>query len=307
MTTLTAMKPRDTFKLFKSAAWFLMVFALACPGPVSSNPVAPVITHGSASFVESGSSLVINQFTDRAIIDWQSFSIGAGDTTQFVQPGASSAVLNRVRGNAASLIDGRLLANGRVFLLNSNGILIGKTGYIDTAGFVASTLDIDDEEFLRGGDLHFRGSSTASVVNLGTIKASAGDVVLIGATVRNDGTIGAPRGTVGLGAGQDVILMAAGDRRIKVRTGNGQIINRGVIEANIVELEARNGNVAALAIRNEGRIAATGVTKKGGRIFLSAKGGGKIRNTGRLQARAAKSVPARPRISELASSHRLNY
>lgn len=275
---------------------FLISAALAAPGLTRANPIDPVVTHGDATFDQVGGHLTINQLTDRAVIDWQSFSISAGEITKFVQPAVNSAVLNRVRGNAASFIDGQLRANGRVFLLNSNGILIGPNGYIDTAGFVASTLDVDSDEFMRGGDLHFRGTSNASVVNLGTIKASAGDVVLIGANVRNSGTILAPRGTVALGGGQDVILMATGDSRIKVRTGKGVVINQGVIEANRAELEAHHGNVGALAIRNDGRIAATAVTRKGGRIFLSAGGKGKIRNTGTLKARARPEVEAKPEI-----------
>ena len=222
--------------------------------------------------------LVIRQQSQRAIIDWESFSIGVDELTKFRQPGASAAILNRVRGDSASRIEGMLRANGQVYLLNPNGILIGPNGSVDVAGFVASTLETDDSRFMRGGNQRFAGSSDAAIINLGSISALDGDVVLMAGSVLNEGTIRAPRGTAALAAGNDILLSESGSERVFVRGSGGSpktagVTNTGEIEANIAELKAHGGNVYGMAVKNEGRVAATGVTRNGGQIFLSAGGG----------------------------------
>ena len=255
----------------------------------TANPSGQSVRHGNVRFERSGNHLRVLQGSDRAIIDWDNFSIRGGESTRFRQPGSASAVLNRVRGGDISRIDGALRANGNVFLLNPNGIAVGPTGIIDAGGFVGSTLDISDAEFLAGGDLRFRGSSQAAIVNLGTISAAHGDVFLMAATVDNSGFIRAPRGTVGLAAGNDILLKDSGEERVFVRGASGGkkadgVVNRGDIEANIAELKSYGGNVYGMAVRNEGRVAATGVSSEGGQLFLRA-GGGKIRSTGTLTAK----------------------
>jgi filamentous hemagglutinin family protein len=130
----------------------------------------------------------ITQSTDRAIINWQDFSVGAGELAQFLQPGANSAILNRVMGNLPSAIMGEIQANGRVFVLNKNGVVIGGGAVINTNGFVASTLDVPDAEFMGGNTMTFAGDSAAAVVNLGQINGGSGNVVLIARQVENAGT-----------------------------------------------------------------------------------------------------------------------
>ena len=272
---------------FQRITRLTLAVGLALPVSGQANPQGEAVRHGAVTFERADGQLKVLQATDKAIIDWQSFSIGSGELTQFVQPGSRSAALNRVRGPDASRIDGALRANGQLYLLNPAGIIVGPGGTIDAAGFTASTLDLPDEAFLAGGDLQFRGASQAGVVNLGSITAFEGDVFLIASTVENAGTIRAPRGTAGLAAGNDVLIRQSGDERVFVRGASGShgdgVNNTGTIEANIAELKAHGGNVYAMAIRNEGRIAATGITKEGGQIFLRAPGG-KIKTTGTLKA-----------------------
>src|SRR4030095_15763820 len=142
---------------------------------------------------------------------FRSFSISNGELTRFLQPGSNSAALNGVPGGNPSSIYGSLRANGKVYLINPNGVFIGPSGRVDAGSFVASTLDTPDEEFLKGGNLTFKGGSEASVVNLGTITALDGDAFLIAKTVENHGSINAPNGTAGLAAGTEVILQPAGE------------------------------------------------------------------------------------------------
>lgn len=67
-------------------------------------------------------TLIVNQGTDRAVINWNSFSIANGELTKFVQPSSSSAVLNRVVTANPSAIYGTLQANGNVYLINPGGV-----------------------------------------------------------------------------------------------------------------------------------------------------------------------------------------
>ncbi len=279
---------------FLQQSWTrLIVIPLVFTGLVANgNPLGEAVRVGEVQFERTDGALRILQGSDKAIIDWESFSISAGELTEFIQPGERSAALNRVRGLTASQIDGALRANGNVLLINPNGIVIGPSGTVDVGGFIASTLDVSDAEFLAGGDMSFRGPSQQGIVNLGRISATGGDVFLIAATVENSGAISAPNGTVGLAAGNDVLLKESGTpgERIFVRGASGGkkatgVVNKGTIDANIAELKAHGGNVYALAVNNEGRVAATGVSREGGQIFLRAGGGGtKVGNSGTLKA-----------------------
>ncbi|MEM7009962.1 MAG: filamentous hemagglutinin N-terminal domain-containing protein, partial [Verrucomicrobiota bacterium] len=253
------------------------------------NPNGGEIRHGSGEIfdLEAG-QLTIDQFSDKLIIDWEEFSIDHGELTRFVQPGKDSAALNRVFSGNPSSIHGRLEANGNVWLINPNGVLIGPGGSVKANGFVASSLDVSDEDFLSGGEARFAGGSSAAVQNLGSIEALGGDVFLIAREVSNDGSIKATQGTVGLAAGSEVVVAPAGEERVAIAPGGeGSVQNSGTIEAARAELKAAGGNAYALAINNTGMVRAQSFQKRGGRLYLSA-GGGKIVNTGSM--RASKSV-----------------
>jgi filamentous hemagglutinin family protein len=278
----------------------LIALFLAGPLCLEANPTGGAVAAGSATIAGQGSSAVtINQASNTAIINWQTFSIGSGELTKFIQPSSSSATLNRVLGGQTSFINGTLSANGQVYLINGNGIIVGAGGVISTAGFTGSTRDISDSDFLSG-NLHFIGSSDAGVQNLGAISALGGNVVLIGKTVDNEGSINAS-GTAALAAGDDVLLAqmnpdgstvtvnpvsspSAASTKVGVKNG-------GTIKASAAELKAANGNIYALAIQNNGLIQATTVTHQGGHIYLTADSG-TIFNSGTLNASAtvAKGV-----------------
>jgi filamentous hemagglutinin family protein len=255
-----------------------------------ANPDGGQVAAGSASINTVPGTVTVQQQSNTAIINWQNFSIGAGEATKFIQPSSTSAVLNRVLGGNVSAIYGTLSANGQVYLINPNGVLIGPGGMVNTAGFTASTRDIADSDFLSG-NFHFTGGSAAGVQNLGTINALGGDVYFIGHTVHNQGTINAPNGTVGLAAGDDVLITQGGPEKVFVSpvaapaSGAGQtgVHNSGTITATAAELKAANGNIYALAINNEGAIRATTVQKTGGRIFLVSDTG-TVANSGTLDA-----------------------
>lgn len=270
-----------------AALWILLQGSVV---QISANPTGGVVVLGEAQIQSTFPGLTtIHQQTDRAVIDWSTFNIASGERTNFIVPDANSATLNRVLDGGPSLLNGTLTSNGQLFLINASGIIFGQGSVVDVAGLTASTLDLSNRMFMAGGEMVYQGNSTAEVTNAGSIRASSGDVFLIGLQVNNSGAIRAPNGTVGLAAGTDVLIMPAGDERVIVRNAAGPqrgtgVTNSGLIEANVAELKAHGGNVYALAIRNTGRIAATAATRQGGRIILSANGG-RIESTGKLVAR----------------------
>jgi len=253
------------------------------------NPTGGEVVAGSAGITGAGSTLTINQATSTAIINWQQFSINSGELTKFVVPTSSSATLNRVLGGNPSAIYGTLQSNGQLYLINPSGIVVGPNGRIDTAGFLGSTLDVSSDDFLKGGNLHFLGSSDASIDNAGTIHASGGDVYLIANQVNNTGTLSAPQGNVGLAAGTDILFQQAGSQHLFVQpTPSGTkratgVTNAGTVLAATAELKAAGGNAYALAINNTGHIAATGYKKVNGQVYLTADGGD-ITNSGDISA-----------------------
>ena len=268
---------------------------LLAPAGAGANPTGGNVAAGSAKIAGQGSSTVtVTQASNLAVINWQSFSINSGETTSFLQPSANSAALNRVLGGQTSLINGTLTANGQVYLVNGNGIIVGPGGVINANAFTASTRDITDADFLSG-TLHFTGSSSAGVQNLGTIHALGGNVVLIGRTVDNEGTITAPNGTAALVAGDDVLLAQqnADGSTVTVSPvttapstpGQVGVNNGGTITAAAAELKAANGNIYALAVQNQGTIRATTVSHQGGHIWLTSDSGA-VKNSGTVDASA---------------------
>jgi filamentous hemagglutinin family protein len=182
-----------------------------------ANPTGGTVASGSAGFATSGNTLTITN-TANTIINWQSFSIGPKEITNFLQSGSSSAVLNRVVGaNGAipqSAIDGVLSSNGRVFLINPSGIVIGAGATIDVAGFVASSLNLSDADFLAGKMRFTDTPGAGKVSNAGTIDTSyagpGGQVWLVGPDVQNSGIIRSPQGEIVLAAGKTVELVSEG-------------------------------------------------------------------------------------------------
>jgi len=123
---------------------------------VLANPEGGVVVNGSAAFSQPSANVLNVTNSHNAIINWQSFNIGKGQTTNFIQPSSASAVLNRVISNNPSSIYGNLNSNGTVFLINQHGLMIGAGAQINTAAFFGSTLNITNEDFLKG-KLKFEG------------------------------------------------------------------------------------------------------------------------------------------------------
>ena len=258
-----------------------------------ANPVGGSVVAGSANVVNTDTTTTITT-SDRAVINWAGFSIKSGETTQFVQPSSSSAVLNRVTSGDPSRLMGNLQANGQVYLLNPNGVLIGNGAVVNVGSFLASTANIADGDFMAGGNMNFVGATDASIVNQGSVFSSSGDVFLLARTIQNaeSGTISAPNGTVGLAAGNQFYLQKdqIGAMRVEVKAdavpGSKSAIglnNAGLLEAMRVQMSA-DGSLYGLAINQQGMVRATGVRQGAdGTISLIASGGA-ILQSGNLSA-----------------------
>lgn len=224
----------------------------------------------------------INQSASRAVIEWNSYNIAAGETVRYTMP-TGGAILNLINQGSASQINGNLLANGAVYLVNPHGILFGSSGRVEVGSLVASSLIVDKNEFLSGGALNFIGTTGGSIVNDGIIKAATGSVALLGQTVANNNVIYARQGSVTLASGTEMTLDFDGSGLIQVAvTGTVQqsggatdaILNTGAIEGQNVALEARAAaNIFTNAVNHQGLIRAKSFTVSGsGNIALVGEG-----------------------------------
>ncbi|MET3131648.1 filamentous hemagglutinin family protein [Oxalobacteraceae bacterium GrIS 1.11] len=249
--------------------WLALLIA-SCFGSAAANPVAPQVVNGQVTFNRQGNVFSITN-TPNAIINWQSFSIGADELTRFIQQGASSSVLNRITGQDPSRILGALQSNGRVFLINPNGILFGQGARVDVNGLVASSLAISNADFLSGKN-NFTGGATAGPVNnQGSIAtAVGGQVFLIAPDVANAGIISAPNGQVVLAAGHSVQLADASypGMQVLVSAPADQAVNLGQIIARSGQI----GMVGALLYQRGKLNADSAVRGENGMIVLKSSG-----------------------------------
>lgn len=269
------------------------LFTLLLPGLALAAPSGASIVAGQASIsTPQSNTTVINQSSQNAVINWQQFNVGQNESVQFNQPNASAAILNRVIGGSPSDIFGRIGANGRVFLVNPNGVLFGRNAQVDVGSLMASTLDIGNRDFMAG-HYAFAGNSKATVANEGTINAGQGGfVVLAGDYVENSGIVQAQLGTVALGSGSAVTLDMSGDGLVNLSVDQAALSSRAGA-ANLGTLAAQGGTVimtasvaqslASTAVNNRGVVNASGIEERGGDIYLTAEGGN-IANSGRLDA-----------------------
>lgn len=259
---------------------------------------ADVVLGGVAIARPDAQNMVIRQSTDKAIVNWQGFSIGQNEGVRIQQPGAGSAILNRVTGASRSDIHGRLEANGKVFLVNPNGVVFGKTATVNVGSIVASTLAIENADFAAGRHrFKAEGSAPAAVTNAGRITAAErGTVALMGGRVANDGTISAQLGTVALAAGEEMTLDLAGDglSRLTITRGTLEALveNGGaaVADGGQVLLSARAlAEVSSRVVNQTGVVRARGLSERGGRIVLDGGESGVTEVSGVLDASAPQA------------------
>ncbi len=290
---------REKSKLFRIVAG-TSVSAATIVSASYGLPQGATVVSGNVTINTDPSQLVINQSTDKAILNWISFSIDRGELVRFNQPGINSVILNRVTGQDPSLILGQLTANGKVFLINPNGILFGKSAVVDVAGLVATTLNISDTDFLSGNYrfTQLENKDLAQIVNKGEIKVSDGGfIVLTAPSVKNEGLIYAKVGTVVLSSGTQFKFDFTGNDLITftvespvnktVKDLNGNTVNDGILNKGIIKNDGGTvlltgdavSNVFSSIVNNEGIVEANSLSIKGGKIVIEGNSGTVV-NTG---------------------------
>jgi filamentous hemagglutinin family protein len=253
----------------------LAIFGMAVgtTAQAQSLPTGGSVSSGQATVSASPNTLTVNQTSQNVAVNWQTFSIGQDKAVVFVQPNSNSVALNRVLGADPSVILGSLTANGKVFLVNPNGILFGKGANVNVGGLVASTLGISDADFMAGR-YAFSGNGGA-VLNQGSINADGGYVALLGASVSNQGLIQANLGTVALAAGEAVTLDVAGDGLLNVAINKGAVNalveNGGVLRADggrVMMTAQAAGALLRTVVNNSGIIEARTLENRNGTIML---------------------------------------
>lgn len=265
-----------------------IVFATAAlAGPVGGNVVS-----GSADIAGQGSTAVtINQNSDRVVIDWANFDTQGHERVDFYQPGANSIALNRISNGSPTHFDGALTANGRVIIMNGNGVVFGANSRIDVNGLVATTANISNEDFMNGGDkLKFSqpGNPNAVIINNGHITAKeAGLVGFVAPNVINNGTINAKLGKIQLASGDQFTYDLYGDGLVEIAASdavNKQLVeNNGTLRADggmIAMTASQAKNAVDSVISNSNVIEAKTVSQKNGVIILG--GSKKLVQAGKL-------------------------
>ncbi|HIA3529409.1 TPA: filamentous hemagglutinin N-terminal domain-containing protein, partial [Escherichia coli] len=267
---------------------------MANPVTAANLPTGGQIVAGSGSIqTPSGNQMNIHQNSQNMVANWNSFDIGKGNTVQFYQPNSSAVALNRVVGGGESKIMGNLKANGQVFLVNPNGVLFGKDASVSTSGFVASTRDIKNDDFMNRRYTFSGGQKAgAEIVNQGALTTNAGGYIVLAADkVSNSGTIRTPGGKTVLAAGERVTLQLDNGGLTSVQVSgdvvNALVENRGLISARDgqVYLTALGRDMLMNTVLNvSGVVEAGGMHRQDGNIVLDGGDSGVVHLSGTLQA-----------------------
>ncbi len=284
----------------KKALILACIFALYSSNMAYALPEGGNVVAGQANITQNNTNMTINQSSQNAIINWNSFSIAEKEAFIHNMPSAQSAALHRVIGSGSSDLAGLLQSNANIYLVNPNGITIHQGAQINVGGFVATTNDITNENFMNGNYLFdIAGKEGAAVINHGNISiADAGFAVLVAPTVRNDGVIAGKLAKVVLASGESYVLDLHGDELIRFKVDESDVNslytlkgeqvgveNTGTIKAEggiVVMTTAQLDNIVINSVNNTGVIEANSATSSGGQIIFGASGD--ISNTGRLSA-----------------------
>lgn len=250
--------------------------------PQQGLPQQDKVVSGNVTFTTTVDKMTIKQESDKAQINWKSFDIGQNKEVEFKQPSPNAVAYNRVTGGNASQIQGKLTANGKVYLANPNGVIITKGAEINVAGLLATTKDLEQiSENGNGNSYQFTRKTKdgqelkeGKVLNEGKIKAKD-FVVLNGDEVINKEEINVTNGKVYLSSGDNFTFTLLPDSGISVALEDnavrGIVKNEGIIKAEDITLNAK-GRKEALdsLVMNNGVLEATKVSNKNGKVVLSA-------------------------------------
>lgn len=273
----------------------ISLLGVLCQAPAYALPTGAIVVAGDAGLHTSadGKQMTIYQQSNKLITNWNTFNVAGDERVSFQQPSQNSIALNRVIGNQGSDIQGRIDANGKVFLVNPNGVVFGKSAQVNVGSLVASTQDIADKDFLTG-NYRFTGDATTGVSNNGSLVASqGGSVALLGAQVSNNGVIRAQLGGVVLGAGNDFSVNFDSNGLINLQVTraalNALAHNGGLLNADggqVLMTAKSAGGLLQTVVSNQGVVEARTLQNKAGKIILEGGNSGTVLVAGRQDASA---------------------
>ncbi len=257
------------------------------------------VVEGDVSVSVNGDVINVISGSNQAIIHFETFDVGANQTINFILPNSSASILNRVTGGSASNIWGSILSNGIVYLINYAGINVAAGAQINTGSFVASTLNLTNQDYLNNNFVFTRDGSNGKITNDGNIQAANGGfVVLNGSAIENNGNIYAPDGSIHLSVGDKIRLSIGENTAMEVvideslKQGidglQSAIANHGILDSRVVELKAKlSDNFHELVVNNTGVIKTTEATRVGTSIKVWGRTDnqqGQVNNQGLLDA-----------------------
>ena len=319
-----AMRRKKTWHS-QAAAITAALMAMSVGGIAYAMPQGEVIRSGKGEITRQDKDMTVNQDSKRLAIDWSGFDIANDERVTFRQPDKDSVALNRVVGDAASVIDGTLSGNGHIYVINPNGVLFGKNASVDVGSLVASTARISDSDMTNfanadGITMAIPEDSSAKVINAGTIRAEGGLVVLHAAEVENSGTITNPEGTTALAAARNLSLSADTAGKINFTVdgalAKAKALNSGVLKADggYLVMTARSaGDVMSTVVNNTGTMEAKTLRQnEKGEILLDGGDNGIVELNGTLDvsgmeagqsAGSIKAIGAETHVEDGATLH----
>ncbi len=280
-----------------------------------ANPEGGQVSAGTATISSPDANTVqVNQTSDKAVINWNSFNVDSNQAVHFNQPSPNAITLNRVNpDNGASKILGSLTANGHIWIINPAGILFGASSRVDAAGLIATTANLSDQDFMAG-NYHFVQAPgwNGGVVNEGTLSMKdSGLAVLVAPGVENSGVIRAKLGKVVLAAGTAFTIDFYGDELINFsldarvdapaidprsqQAMKDGVSNRGAIYADggsvLMTAKVASG-VLDHTINMSGVVEANTIASSKGNIILLGEDDGIVKVTGKLSASGKRAHTA---------------
>ncbi|QQV47795.1 filamentous hemagglutinin N-terminal domain-containing protein [Pseudomonas aeruginosa] len=273
---------------FVLAASSTLMFAIASINAAMAAPTGAQFNPNEIKITQQGKTTLIDQSTQRAIINWKGFDVSADEAVRFNQPGVTSSTLNRVTAGQESVIAGRISAPGQVIIYNSNGVVFSGTAKVDVGSLITTTANISDEHF-RQGKLIFDqpGNPNARIVNDGSISvAEKGLAAFVAPSVANNGVINARLGTVAMAAGNAATIDLYGDGLVSIavtdpvtrkpQDAQALVSNGGAIQADggsVLITAEQASRVVDNAVNLSGVILARGTEVREGSVALVSKSG----------------------------------
>ncbi|MDC1538218.1 autotransporter-associated beta strand repeat-containing protein [Pelagibacteraceae bacterium] len=244
--------------------------------------------------------LNVNQASNQAVVNWQSFNVGRDASVHFNQPGSKASILNKVL-SGQSIINGKIYSNGRLFLINPTGILTGPNSAIRAEGAVLSTLNLSQQNYLNN-NLQFNTNTNSSLVSQGLIEGQY--VALMAPQVNNQGTIVSSVATT-IAAGDDMLLGISNSNNLTIKISPSKL---QAMASNEGTIKTQNGMVtiktdAAQSLVDDiiklPNAKATGLVSENGVVKL-------VSNSGSIQASKIKIDAGSKGLAEISGTLNAN-